>query len=121
MTQRKKKLHRKQISWHSLGKKRHVKHKNPVRMVNSALKLTWDDRIPIAANYSGLGLQSSLATRKKLSSQLHDPALSTDDFGDADEAIDAVDAETGADAAEAKRGEAIPAVESSGVSRIVRL
>ena len=116
MTQRKKKLHRKKISWRSLGKNRRVKHKKPVRMVNSALKLTWDDRIPAAANYAELGLQGSLVTRKKLSGELHDPALTTDDFGDADEAMDAVDAE-----ATSTRGEALPALEAAGVSRLVRL
>lgn len=117
MTKRKKVLQRKKISWHSLGKNRHVRHKKPVRVVNQRLGLTWDDNVPIAGNYANLGLQSSAATRKKLSTATHDPALTTDDFGDADAAVEAVNAELGADA----RGEALPALEASGGSRIVRL
>lgn len=115
MTQHKKKLHRKAISHRSLGNKRKVRHKKPVMMVNSQLKLMWNRHIPVAANYAELGLQSTLAPHKKLSGELHDPALTTDDFGDADAAIEAVDAGT-----TAQRGEALPAIEAAGVSRVVR-
>ena len=103
MTQKKKKLHRKAISWRRTGKNRRVKHKKPVRIVNQQLKLTWDDHSTMHGNYCALGLSSEEKGHQVISAD-HVPVIKgADDFGDMDDEAPATEP-TGA------RGEALPAL-----------
>ena len=117
MTQKKKKLHRKAISWRRTGKNRRVKHKKPVRVINRQLDLTWNDRATMAGNYAKLGLSAADKGHTHVTEHRETPViLGEDDFGDADELMQSF--EDGKEAG--GRGEALPALESAGASKVVR-
>ena len=114
MTQKKKKLNRKAISWKRLGRRCQVKHKKVVQTVNRTLGLTWNKRCSLRANYADLGLKAGTAVSEPTTEPL---VLTEDDFGGVDEALSACAAELPPEG----RGEAVRALECDGRTRVVKV
>jgi len=94
-----------------------VKHKKPVRVINQQLGLTWNDHSTMAGNYAQLGLDCADKGHNHVHRVQETPVvLGEDDFGDADELMESFEDGKEKDG----RGEALPALESAGASKVVR-